>query len=100
GRREARLRIEQLLQLQHALMNPPGYAGRELGQLEIAADADEQLVVESLPQPRQHPAHRGLTHEETLRRARDVAFLQQRIEREQEVEIELPEIHSIVPISA
>src|SRR5690606_17435182 len=71
-----------------------GDSGGEFGQLEVAADAHEQLVVERLPQPRQHPAHRGLTDEETLRRTGDVLLLQQRVEREQKVEIELPEIHA------
>src|SRR5690606_9839526 len=49
---------------------------------------------------REHSAHRGLTHEQALRRARDVLFLQQRIERKQKVQIELPEIHALVLISA
>ena len=58
--REDALRAEQILDLLHAVAHGLGELGSERGRLEVPADADEQLVVEDVAQPRKNAAHRGL----------------------------------------
>ena len=50
---------------------------------------DEQRVVQLLPQALQNVAHRRLTDEHVLRRARDVLLLHEQIEGDQQIEIEI-----------
>ena len=70
----------------------------ERGQLEAAAAADEQLVVEVLAQPGQRAAHRRLAHRHPLAGVGEVALLQQRVQREQQVGVDLaqPLRHSLL----
>ena len=52
-------------------------------------DADQQLVVEVLAQPGQRAAHRRLAHRHPLAGVGEVALLEQRVQREQQVGVDL-----------
>lgn len=66
----------------------------EGGQLILAADAGQQLVVEVAAQAGQSRAHRGLAQPDALAGARDVALLQQCAQGQNEVEVETGQIHN------
>ncbi len=70
-------------------LRPVDEAHRERGQLVAVADPHEQLVTEVAPQPGQRRADGGLGQAEGRRRPRDVAFGQQRAQREQQVQVEV-----------
>ncbi len=61
----------------------------ERGQLEPAAGAHEQLVVEVLAQPGERAAHRRLAHRHPGAGVGEVALLEQRVQREQQVGVDL-----------
>ena len=67
--------------------------GGERRQLEVAADAHEELVLKCMTQPREDAADGRLAQEQALARARDVTLGEQHVERDEQVEIELAEIH-------
>ena len=92
-RRERLRRVEQVLELSNAVVNTAGDACGELGQLEISANAHQQLVAECVAKAGQHSTHRWLTQKQPLGGARDVLFFQERVERHKKIQIELPEIH-------
>jgi hypothetical protein len=62
-------------------------------ELHVAPDADEQGVVEVVAQLLQGSAHGGLGHENAFRRPRHVLFVNQRIEGDEQVEVEPVELH-------
>jgi hypothetical protein len=62
-------------------------------QLHSRADPDEDRIPEQLPQTRQRVADRGLRPPNSLRRTSDVPFCNQRIERDEQVQIDRCEIH-------
>jgi len=55
-----------------------------------ASAANEEEISEHLAKPFQGPAHGRLTQEATLGGAGHVPFLQERMERVQEIEIDVP----------
>ncbi len=95
-RRERALRAEQILDLLDARAHGPRELRGERGRLEVAADPNEQLVVEDMSQPREDAAHRGLAQMQALARARHVALDQQSVERDKEVQIELAQVHRLI----
>ncbi len=48
-----------------------------------------------MPQAREDAAHRRLAQIKALPRARDIAFGQQRVKRDQEIQIELAKVHRL-----
>src|SRR5579883_1554512 len=60
----------------------------------LAPDLGEQLVAKVLTQPRKRAAHRGLGEMQALAGLRDVPLCEQRVECYEEVEVEIPEVHS------
>jgi len=48
---------------------------------------------EDVAQPSQRIAHRGLAEADAVGRARDVPFPQQGFERDQQIQIDRPEVH-------
>ena len=87
----------EILDLLNALVHGTGELRGQRSQLEVAAHAHEQLVLERVAKPRKDSAHRGLAQEQPLARARDVAFGQQHVERYEQVEIELTQVHRRQP---
>ena len=57
----------------------------------------QQLILEVPAQPRQRAAHGGLAQVETVSRLRDVALVEQRVERHQQVQVEQMQVHAIPP---
>jgi hypothetical protein len=55
--------------------------------LHIATDSSQQFVLEEFAQACQHAAHRGLADVDARSGPRDVLFLQQRVERQQQVQV-------------
>lgn len=73
-------------------------AGR---QPHLVAIAHEERIAEELAQATQRMARGGLTARETLRRARDAALGEQRLERDEEVEIEVAQLlHGVARIAS
>jgi len=66
---------------------------RERCELEVAADAHEQLVLKCMPQPRKDATHRRLTEKQPFAGARDIALAQQHVERDEQIQVELARIH-------
>ena len=58
-------------------------------------DAHQQRVVEVVPQLLQGGAHRRLRHEHPLRRPRHVFLVNQRIQRDQQIQVEAVELHVV-----
>ena len=58
-----------------------------------AGGAQQQRIAEERAQPAERRAHRRLRKVQPARRARDVALAQQRVERDQEVEVDRADIH-------
>jgi hypothetical protein len=61
---------------------------------------DEQRVAEHLPQARERGARRGLGHVQPFRGAGDVLLPQQRVQDDQQVEVELPQVHPHRPVAS
>src|SRR5690606_24894736 len=80
--------IAQLADLGKNALDRSGQCAALGGQLEVPADPLEQRVVKVLTQLAQRRAHAGLGDVDALRGAGDVSFREQRIERNQEVEVE------------
>ena len=57
------------------------------------ARAQEERIAEERAQPSERRAHRRLREIQAARRARDVALAQQRVERDQQVEVDRADIH-------
>lgn len=57
--------------------------------------ADEEVVAEQVAQSAERVTHGGLTDPELLRRARDVAFLEECIERGEQIQIDTGEPHDM-----
>src|SRR5262245_17732610 len=74
---------EQQLQLSQQTASPDR-------SLVPASATDQQRVAEHVPKSVEHAAHGGLAQEAALRRASDVALLQQRMQREQQVQVDVP----------
>jgi hypothetical protein len=70
-------RYEQAMQLERTLRRRHRMAG-----------ADQQRIAEQLPQPRQRGAHRRLADADELRGAAHVRRAHQRVEMQQQVEID------------
>jgi hypothetical protein len=93
--------IEGRLRLQHELrgFERGAHAGAQLerarGTCHSAFRPHEQGIAEQLAQPAQRVTDRRLRHPEPARGTRDVAFLEQRVERGQQVEVDPGEPHVI-----
>ena len=66
-----------------------------IGRLHPLAGADEHRIVEDLADPRERVAHRRLREPDPRCCARDVPLREQRIERDQEVEVEAGQMHVV-----
>src|ERR1700686_2451673 len=64
----------------------------------LAADARQQLIAEIIAQLMQRGTHPRLRHAQFLPGARDVLLAQQRIECNQQVEVESVELHDVLMI--
>ncbi len=69
----------------------------EGGQLVVATDPREQVVVEVAAQAGQGRAHRGLAEADALPGTGDVAFLEKRPQGDDEIEVQTTEIHGPFP---
>ena len=56
--------VQQIFDLANAVVHGPDEIGGERRELEIAADAHEQLVLKCVPQPREDSADRRLAQEQ------------------------------------
>lgn len=56
----------------------------------VSSDADEKLVLDQYPQGRQIVTHGGLLKTQTCRRLGHVAIAHQRVECDQQVQVERP----------
>ena len=74
-------------------MHGPREIGGERRQLEVSADAYEELVLKCVPQAREDTADGGLAKEQALAGTRDIALRKQHVERDEQVEIELAKVH-------
>ena len=97
GRVELVLELERRSHQAYGVLHLGQQVAREGSELVVAAGADQELVVEAAPQPRQCRAHRGLAQLEALAGAGHVALLEEDLQREQEVEIGAAECHLRVP---
>ena len=79
--------IERCGQLDRKLL--PARAQR----ISAARNAHQKRITQHLPQSRQRAAHRGLAEAHILRRLADIAPLQQRMQRRQQVEVESGKMH-------
>ena len=77
------------------------YLGRETqsqrSRLHAAADGRQQIIAEVLPQAAQGAAHGRLTQVQAICGARDAALLDQRIERDEQIQIQFLEVHELDP---
>jgi hypothetical protein len=65
------------------------------GRLHVIADADEQLVIQKKPQRCEMMAQRWLLHFQAERSLRDTTVPHERVERDQEIEVEGPQIEMV-----
>ena len=96
GRRVERgLRAQGGLNAQQRLPHRLDERQAPRGELHVPSDPDQQLVIEVFPQLLQRSAHGGLGHEHPLRGPRHVLLVQQRIEGNQQIEVEPVQLHVI-----
>ena len=93
GSRIERLALEhRRLDLGECDAHRIGERKRARGWPHAVGAARQQLIAEQRPQPREIVAHRRLTKPNTGRGAGDAALGQQRVERNQEIEVEPAQI--------
>ena len=93
GRRiEPGARGEQSLDIGHDHRQPGLELGAQRRQLVVVPDADEQVVLELVPQPLERRGQRGLAALEHLGGAGDALLAEECVERDQQVEVEVEEV--------
>ncbi|CAM2160286.1 hypothetical protein PT2222_70269 [Paraburkholderia tropica] len=86
------LRREQRFHFAENLLERRDEFERAQRRRDAALRADEEGIVEGFAQAHEHAAHGGLRERETARGARDVAFVEQGVERAQQVQVDCPDI--------
>lgn len=94
GRIERRVVLQCTLDAREDRFDRPGEVVREWRQVILATNPFEQRIIEQGAKTAEGRAHRGLAQAHTPTRPRDVALLEQRIERDEQVQIDLMEIQS------
>jgi len=92
-RRHERLGLEGVLHLRESMAQREGQLLRARGRHHPFGRADEQLILQQIPQAVQGMAQSGLTHAEPPPRTRHAALSKQAVEHHEQVEIEGPPIH-------
>jgi hypothetical protein len=87
--------LDDVLKLLYRLADRQDQLFAQRRQLALTPDPNEEIVAEQLAQPRQGAAHRRLAEADAAARPRDVALAQQRVERDEQVEIELGQKHRV-----
>ena len=83
----------------HELADPLAQLERPRRGNETAPGPDQQRIARRLAQPRQRPAHRRRAEPQPLGGARDAAFREQHIERDEQVEIGCRHAPTIAPLA-
>ncbi len=78
----------RMLQLRQAAPKIRPDLGRARGRRHSVGAAEEQFILQCVPQPVERVAHRRLGQSQPFAGPRDAAFLRQRVEHAQEVEVE------------
>jgi hypothetical protein len=89
---ERRLRMQRLLQREQQRLDDARELERAGRRRHAVRGAHEQFVAQRHAQALERAAQRRLADEQALGRARDAAFVQQRVEHQQQVQVEPPEI--------
>ena len=83
---------EQSLDIGHDHRQPRLELGAQRRQLVMVPDADEQVVLELVPQPLERCGQGGLAALEHLGGAGDALLAEERVECDQQVEVEVEEV--------
>ena len=86
---------EQAAHLVERLRQRAAQRLRPRRQLHARADAHQQGIADQVAQPLQRVARRRLRQPDPHRRAADIGFPQQRVERDQQVEVKRIQIHQV-----